>query len=66
MEERKTVADLYLRVCRDSNWSIGAVSAATLTAKILRIHPLEVWLAMPSMSVMEDVASGTHPACQTK
>jgi hypothetical protein len=26
------------------------------------INPLQVWLAMPSADVLEEIAAGTHPA----
>ena len=64
MTDRKAITDLYVRLCRDSNFSLDAIRAAQLTASVLKLHPLEVWLAMPSMSVTELVASGNHPACK--
>lgn len=59
---RKLVQDIYIRVCRDSLFSLPAVRAAALAAMILKTHPLAIWLAMPSYDVMEEIARGQHPA----
>ena len=60
---RKQIQDLFVRCCRDSNWTGDAIKMAIFTANILKIDPLEVWLAMPSLSVMEDIANHNHPVC---
>lgn len=56
--DRKTITDLYVRVCADSQFTIDATKAMMLTADILGIHPLEVGYAMPSISVAESIAAG--------
>lgn len=62
MPKDKVVQEFFIRMCRDSNFTLCAVRAAQLTAVALKCHPLEVWLAMPSYSVMEEIAAGNHPA----
>jgi hypothetical protein len=54
----------FIRVCRDSQFKIGAVNAACLVGMILNIHPLQVWLAMPSLDDMYRIAANAHPACK--
>jgi hypothetical protein len=62
--ERKTVQDVFIRVCRDSGYSMNAIKAAGVAAAAMKCHPLDVWLAMPSLYVMDEIAAGTHPACR--
>lgn len=59
---RKTVTDAYIRVCRDSGFSLPFDRAAALVGKMLNITPLEVWLAVGTIETMKRVASGEHPA----
>jgi hypothetical protein len=60
--DRLKIQRAYIRYCRDSLFSLDAVNAAIFTAGALRVHPLEVWLAMPCFDDMERIASGNHPA----
>lgn len=60
--ERKTVQDVFVRVCRDSGFTLGSVQAANVAARALKCHPLQVWLAMPELAVMDEIAAGRHPA----
>lgn len=62
MTDRETKQQMFIRVCRDSRFALDAVRAAGVAALALRCHPLEIWLAMPSLSVMDDIAAGRHPA----
>lgn len=62
MTDRKTITDLYVRVCRDSGHRIGWIQAAHLVAGILKISALQVWIAVGSLDAMQRVADGTHPA----
>ena len=64
MPPRKLVQDVFIRVCRDSKFRLSTVRAASLVATMLKTHPLAVWLAMPSYSVMEEIACGVHPAAR--
>lgn len=64
MKDRDTIQKFYIRMCRDSGFRLSADTAAKLTAMAFNCHPLEVWLAMPSLSVMDEIAAGTHPAVQ--
>ena len=61
MHDQKTIQAVFIRVCRDSGFTLDAAHAARLVAKTLVCHPLEVWLAMPSLDVMNEIAAGTHP-----
>jgi hypothetical protein len=51
-------------VCRDSGFSLDLHRACALAAKVLGKHPLDVWMAMPSLDVMFEIAAGAHPAAQ--
>jgi len=64
LPERKLIQDLYLRVCRDCRYTMDAVRVAHFVAGMLNTSALVVWIAMPSFSVMEEIAAGSHPACQ--
>jgi hypothetical protein len=61
---RELIQSVFIRVCRDSGFGLDAVRAADLTAMMLGLHPLEIWIAMPSFSVMEEIAAGRHPAAR--
>jgi hypothetical protein len=61
--EKKLKQDLYIRICRDSGYSMDAIKASCFVAGMLKCSPLEIWLSMPSFSVMEDIAKGVHPIC---
>lgn len=60
--ERKAIQDLFIRLCRDSGFSLDTVRAMQFTALVANIHPLEVWMALPSLDVAEAIAAGKHPA----
>ena len=64
MTERTTVQKLFVRVCRDSRFKLGAAEAAHLAGSILGIGALGVWVNFASYDQMEAIAAGTHPACQ--
>lgn len=60
--DRKLVQDCFIRVCRDSGFTVEPLMAAELTASMVKSHPLLIWTCFPSFSVMEEIAAGTHPA----
>jgi hypothetical protein len=62
---RETMQQVFIRVCRDSRFSMDAVDAAHFAARMLGCDPLEIWFAMSSLSIMEEIARGTHPAART-
>lgn len=62
MPDRKLAQDIFIRVCRDAQFRLPTHRAAALAAMMLSTHPLAIWLAMPSYSVMEEIACGVHPA----
>ena len=61
---RTEIQNLYIRVCRDSGWQMDYIEAAKLAARVGGFHPMDVWIAMPSLSTMREIAHGDHPACQ--
>jgi hypothetical protein len=62
--DRTTIQQIYVRVCRDSGFGLDSIRAATLTANMVGCSPLEVWLAMPSLDVMDEIAAGQHPVAK--
>jgi hypothetical protein len=64
LAERQLIQQLYIRVCRDSGFRFDAVRAAQFVGEMLNTSALVVWLAMPSFSVMEEIAAGRHPAAR--
>jgi hypothetical protein len=46
------IQELFIRVCRDSGFTLDAARAAGVAAIAFGCHPLEVWMAMPSLDVM--------------
>lgn len=62
MTDRELRQEIYIRVCRDSKFKLDYIQAAWLAASMLRCHPLEIWMAMPCMDVMQQIANGDHPA----
>lgn len=60
--DRKLVQDCFIRVCRDSGFTVTPLMAADLAAKMAKTHPLLVWASFPSFDVMQEIAAGTHPA----
>lgn len=62
---RTTLQQLFIRVCRDSGFRLEATRAAVLAARAAGRHPLEIWMALPSLDVMAQIAAGTHPAARS-
>jgi hypothetical protein len=62
--DRSMITNAYVRVCRDSGYSMAATDAVQLVSGALGISNWEVWQAMGDLSTMERVARGEHPACQ--
>jgi len=60
---REEIQNIYIRICRDSGWRLSHTSAAILSAKVIGLHPLEIWCQFSDMDVMERIAKGEHPAC---
>jgi hypothetical protein len=57
---RSTMQQVYIRLCRDSCFTIDAVRAAQLAAAVCNVHPLQIWLAL-DWDTMQRIAAGTHP-----
>jgi hypothetical protein len=63
-ERRKFIQDLYIRVCRDSGFTMEYTRAAHFAGKVGGFHAMDVWTAMPSLQVMEQIATCEHPAAR--
>jgi len=59
---KEQIQQLYIRVCRDSGFQLEYIQAAILTSRVIGCTALEIWLAFPSLGVMDEVARGLHPA----
>jgi hypothetical protein len=59
---KEQIRQLYIRVCRDSGFRMDMFRAAAFAGAVGGFHAMDVWLAMPSLQVMEQIADGTHPA----
>jgi len=55
------IQEAFVRVCQDSGWKMSHIDAAIFTAKVLNIHPLEVWIAFSSLDAMAQIANHSHP-----
>lgn len=64
-EGRKRIQEAFIRVCRDSGFGLESSRAANIAARVLGLHPLEVWIAIGDLSTMDRIASGEHPAAHT-
>lgn len=62
MSEREQRQQVFIRVCKDSQFKMEPVAAALLAAKMLDCHPLEIWLGL-DWPTMVEIATGRHPAC---
>jgi hypothetical protein len=58
---RTLIQNLFIRVCRDSRFSMDPIDAAVMTGSILKCHPIQVWVAL-DIDNMTRIANGTHPA----
>ncbi len=65
-ERNAEIIALYVRVCRDGNFKLDAITAAHLVGRMMRTTPLSVWLALGSLDAMERIANGTHPAVRSE
>lgn len=61
-EERKIRTNLYIRICKDSGYTIPYDQAAQLAAKIVGWHPLS-FMGDIGLDNMKKIATGRHPAC---
>ena len=59
---REQIQQLFIRVCRDSGFSLDWIDAASIAARAANISPLEIWIAFGTMQMMGQVARGEHPA----
>jgi hypothetical protein len=54
---RDFLQQLFVRVCRDSGFTLDWPRAAILTGMIAKVDPLMVWMAMDS-ETMDKIARG--------
>jgi hypothetical protein len=40
------------------------IRAADFVAQLLKLHPLEIWVALGTLQTMKQIAAGTHPVCK--
>lgn len=64
-EDRELLQKIYIRICKDSGFQLDWYKACWLAAKVAGRHPIEMWQAMPSLGVMEEIAAGTHPVVRS-
>jgi hypothetical protein len=64
MTSREERQQAFIRVCRDSGFSLESSRAASLAAKVLGIHPLDIWVAIGDLATMDRIACGEHPAAR--
>ena len=50
--------EVYIRICRDSGFSLPYDRAAALTGQVTNTHPMQVWAAFPYLSAMQEIATG--------
>lgn len=62
--DRTTMQQVFVRVCRDSGFQLDTDRACKLAAKVVGKHPLDIWMAMPGLDVMDAIARGEHPAAK--
>lgn len=63
-DDRNMLQQIFIRVCRDSGFTLEWTRAARIAALAAGTHPLVVWCAMDA-GTMEQIADGTHPALNT-
>lgn len=61
--DRKTIQDVYIRVCKDSGFGLDMFMAAKIAADTLNISSLEIGFAF-GMDTLEKIAKGEHPVCK--
>lgn len=52
--------EVYIRLCRDSAFTIDPVVCAHVAARMLDRHPIDIWLAL-DWDNMVTIANGSHP-----
>ena len=59
--DRETIQKLFIRVCRDSSFSLEHTRAAHLVGSILGKSAIEVWIAFSDLDTMRRISTGEHP-----
>lgn len=63
MTSRELIQNTYIRVAKDSGWKMNYIEVAKFVGSLLGEQPMIVCAAFGSLSLMEKVAKGGHPAC---
>lgn len=58
---REYIQKMFIRVCRDSGFTMEYIKATIFAGEILKISPIEVWTSFGSLDTMEEIAKGIHP-----
>ena len=61
---RDEIQNAYIRVCRDSHFTLDWVVAAQLAGKMMDTNALGVWTTFGSLDTMREIARGEHPVCR--
>lgn len=61
--ERKLKQSVFIRVCKDSKFTLTSTDAAILASRVLGCHPLDIAFSL-DIDVMEKIAKGEHPVCK--
>lgn len=61
LDDRKQITMAYIRVCRDSGFKMNYLNAAHFAAKLISVHPIDIYSAIGSFEAMERIALGLHP-----
>lgn len=56
---------VFLRICKDADYTMDAFEAAFLAGRVCSVTPLQIAFDF-GMETMKRVASGKHPFCETK
>jgi hypothetical protein len=63
---RKHIQDVFIRIARDSGFSLSGTDVAIFAGQLLNCSPFTVYAAFGSFDTMNTVADGTHPIHKEK
>lgn len=64
---RQKYQDLFIKVCKDSGFTLDMYRAAALVGAVFGTTALDVYCKMDvGLDTMIQIANGTHPVVQTK
>lgn len=62
MHDCKFIQEAFIRIARDSGFTMDGVEVAIFTGQLLNCSPFTVYAAFSNMDTMNAVANGSHPA----